>query len=106
MERTKRAASSPKAQGQPECGWQATHALSLNANRAYAQLLIDGNRDFSVPRLVGSGLYVVNLAASFDVSKHLQPSLAGSTTSSIAIPESGGFLQADRGRLAGIRAQL
>ncbi len=73
----------PKHKASLNAGWQATHALSLNATVLTLSSWIDGNRDFSVPRLSAPGYTVVNLAASFDVNRasSSQPSF-----SSLAVP--------------------
>src|SRR5882757_4463572 len=61
----------PKHKASLNAGWRATNAISLNATVLTLSSWIDGNRDFSIPRLSAPGYTVVNLAASFDVNKHL-----------------------------------
>jgi vitamin B12 transporter len=59
----------PKHKGNLNATWQATHALLLNAGVLTVGKWVDGNRDFSVPRLDAPGYTTVNLAASFDLSQ-------------------------------------
>ena len=44
--------------------------LSLNATLLSVSSWIDGNRDFSIPRLTAPGYTTVDLAASYDVTSH------------------------------------
>ena len=50
--------------------WRATDRLSVDAAILASSSWIDGNRDFSIPRLRAPGYTVVNMAASFDVTRH------------------------------------
>jgi vitamin B12 transporter len=96
----------PKHKASLNAGWQATHALSLNATVLTLSSWIDGNRDFSVPRLSAPGYTVVNLAASFDVNKHLSVFGRVDNLFDRHYQNPVGFLQPTVGAFAGIRAQL
>jgi vitamin B12 transporter len=96
----------PKHKASLNAGWQATHALSLNATVLTLSSWIDGNRDFSVPRLSAPGYTVVNLAGSFDVNKHLSVFGRVDNLFDRRYQNPVGFLQPTVGAFAGIRAQL
>lgn len=57
----------PKHKASVQASWQATEALSLSAALIYVGTFVDGNRDFSIPRLTASSYKVVNLAGSYDL---------------------------------------
>jgi vitamin B12 transporter len=61
----------PKHKGSLNAAWQATSRLSLNATLLSVGSWIDGNRDFSIERLNAPGYTTVDLAAGYDVAKHL-----------------------------------
>jgi vitamin B12 transporter len=67
---------------------------------------IDGNRDFSVPRLTAAGYTIVNLAASFDINEHF--SVFGRIDNLFVrhFESPVGFLQPSLGAFAGVRAKL
>lgn len=48
--------------------WQATDKLRLSATALYIGAFVDGNRDFSIPRLRTSGYATVNLAADYQAT--------------------------------------
>ena len=96
----------PKHKVSLNAGWQVTHALSLNATVLTLSSWIDGNRDFSIPRLSAPGYTVVNLAASFDVNRHLSVFGRIDNLFDRHYQNPVGFLQPTVGAFAGIRAQL
>jgi vitamin B12 transporter len=57
----------PKQKVDVSASWQATRRLALTASGLYVGSWIDGNRDFSIPRLRASPYFVANLAASYDI---------------------------------------
>src|SRR6266853_4359692 len=59
----------PKHKGNLDATWRASDALLLNASVLTVSSWVDGNRDFSIPRLDAPGYTTVNLAASFDVGR-------------------------------------
>jgi len=96
----------PKHKGSLNARWQASKALSLDATVLTVSSWIDGNRDFSIPRLSASGYTVVNLAASFEVDKHLSVFGRVENLFDRHFQNPVGFLQPTLGAFAGIRAQL
>jgi vitamin B12 transporter len=55
----------PKHKASAKAAWQATRELSMSATVIYVGSFIDGNRDFSIPRLKASDYAIVNVAASY-----------------------------------------
>jgi vitamin B12 transporter len=96
----------PKHKASLNAAWQATSAFSLNATVLTVSSWIDGNRDFSIPRLSAPGYTVVNLAASFAVDKHFTVFGRVDNLFDRHFQSPVGFLQPTLGAFAGIRAQL
>ncbi|HYB33788.1 MAG TPA: TonB-dependent receptor [Steroidobacteraceae bacterium] len=61
----------PKNKGTVIAAWQATHAWQLNLDVLWLGTWVDGNRDFSIPRLDASGYTTVNLATTYNLSPRL-----------------------------------
>jgi vitamin B12 transporter len=51
--------------------WQATPKLSLDASLLSVSNWVDGNRDFSIPRLTAPGYTTVNVAANYALTHQL-----------------------------------
>jgi vitamin B12 transporter len=96
----------PKHKASLNAAWQATSAFSLNATVLTVSSWIDGNRDFSIPRLTAPGYTVVNLAASFAIDSHLTVFGRVDNLFDRHFQNPVGFLQPTLGAFAGIRAQL
>jgi vitamin B12 transporter len=96
----------PKHKGNLNATWQATHALLLNASVLTVSSWVDGNRDFSIPRLDAPGYTTVNLAASFDLSRQLAVFGRIDNLFDRHYENPVGFLQPRMGVFAGIRAKL
>jgi vitamin B12 transporter len=96
----------PKHKATLNAAWQATSAFSLNATLLTVSSWIDGNRDFSIPRLRAPGYTVVNLAASFAIDKHITVFGRVENLFDRHFQNPVGFLQPTVGAFAGIRAQL
>jgi vitamin B12 transporter len=108
----------PKHKGSLNAAWQATEALSLSATAVSVSSWVDGNRDFSIPRLTAQGYTVVNLAASFDINHYTPGRGRASGWGHCALfarvdnlfdrhyQNPTGFLQPTLGAFAGIRAEL
>src|SRR5262249_53920612 len=96
----------PKHKGSLSAAWQATDAFSINTTILTVSSWVDGNRDFSIPRLSAPGYTVVNLAASFDINPHF--TLFGRVDNLLDrhYQNPVGFLQPTLGAFAGIRATL
>jgi len=58
----------PRNKESLNAAWQATQAFSLNATVLAVSSWIDGNRDFSIPRLRAPGYIVANLAGTYNLS--------------------------------------
>jgi len=86
--------------------WQATHALLLNLDVLAVSGWVDGNRDFSIPRLDAPGYTTVNVAASYELSQHL--ALFGRIDNLLdrQYQNPVGFMQPGFGAYGGIKAQL
>jgi vitamin B12 transporter len=96
----------PKHKASLNAAWQATGAFSVNATVLTVSSWIDGNRDFSIPRLTAPGYTVVNLAASFAIDRHLTVFGRVDNLFDRHFQNPVGFLQPTLGAFAGIRAQL
>jgi len=96
----------PKHKGNLNATWRASDALLLNASVLTASGWVDGNRDFSIPRLDAPGYTTVNLVASFDVGR--QWAVFGRIDNLLDrhYENPVGFLQPGIGVFAGIRTQL
>jgi vitamin B12 transporter len=96
----------PKHKATLSSEWHATSRLSLNAAVLSVSSWIDGNRDFSIPRLTAPGYTIVNLAAGYDLTPHL--SLTGRIDNLFNrhYQEPVGFLQPSVGAFAGIKAKF
>ena len=81
--------------------WNPIDPLTPSATLVHVGDWIDGNRDFSVPRLIAPGYTVVNVAANYQFNPNLK-TFAGSTTCSTALSESTGFLRPGIGAYAGV----
>ena len=96
----------PRHKGTLNATWQATDALLLNVNVLALSGWVDGNRDFSIPRLDAPGYTTVNLAAAFDVTRALTAFGRVDNLFDRHYQNPVGFLQPALGVFAGIRAKL
>jgi len=96
----------PKHKASLNAAWQATRAFSLNATVLTVSSWIDGNRDFSVPRLRAPGYTVVNLASSFDINRHFTVFGRIENLFDRHFQNPVGFMQPTLGAYLGIRAQI
>jgi vitamin B12 transporter len=96
----------PKHKGSLNAAWQATSRLSLNATLLSVSSWIDGNRDFSIPRLTAPGYTTVDLAASYDLTSHwaLFGRIANLFNRHYQNPD--GFMQPTVGAFAGVKAKF
>jgi len=86
--------------------WHATDRWSINANVLSVSSWIDGNRDFSIPRLTQPGFTTVNLAANYALTSNF--TLYGRITNLLDrhYENPDGFLQPSIGAFAGIKAKF
>lgn len=96
----------PRHKASLNANWHATQAFSANATLLTVSSWIDGNRDFSVPRLTANGYTIVNLAANFDVNSHLSVFGRIDNLFDRHFQNPVGFLQPTLGAFAGVRAKL
>jgi vitamin B12 transporter len=96
----------PKHKGSLNAAWQATTRLSLNATLLSVSSWIDGNRDFSIPRLTAPGYTTVDLAASYELTPHW--AIFGRVTNLFNrhYQNPDGFMQPTVGAFAGVRAKF
>jgi len=96
----------PKHKATVSANWQASDALSLNASVLYVGSWVDGNRDFSIPRLLAPGYATVNLAAQYSLTRHW--ALFGRIDNLLNrhYQQPVGFLQPALGLFAGVRGAL
>lgn len=96
----------PKHKGSFNAIWKPTDAVCVDATVLSVSAWIDGNRDFSIPRLPAAGYTVVNLAASFEVNEHFTVFGRVNNLFDRHYQNPVGFLQPTLGAFAGVRAQL
>jgi vitamin B12 transporter len=96
----------PKHKGDLNAAWQATSRLRLNATLLSVSSWIDGNRDFSIPRLTAPGYTTVDCAASYDLTSHW--ALFGRITNLFNrhYQNPDGFMQPTVGAFAGVKAKF
>ncbi|HEY6824955.1 MAG TPA: TonB-dependent receptor, partial [Steroidobacteraceae bacterium] len=61
----------PKHKGTVLAQWQVTSAWQLSVDVLAVGSWVDGNRDFSIPRLDAPGYVTVDLATSYELNQHL-----------------------------------
>ncbi len=61
----------PRQRASLSADWRPANRLSLSATALYTGARIDGNRDFSIPRLIAGSYLTVNLAGSYDLGRGL-----------------------------------
>jgi vitamin B12 transporter len=86
--------------------WQATQRLSFNATLLTVSSWIDGNRDFTIPRLTAPGYTTVNLAGNFDVTNVLSVFARIDNLFDRHYQNPVGFQQPTLGAYAGIKVKL
>jgi vitamin B12 transporter len=96
----------PKHKASLNGNWQATQRLSFNATVLTVSSWIDGNRDFSIPRLTAPGYTTVNLAGNFDVNSVLSVFARIDNLFDRHYQNPVGFLQPTLGAYAGIKVKL
>ena len=96
----------PKHKGDLNAAWQATSRLRLNATLLSVSSWIDGNRDFSIPRLTAPGYTTVDCAASYELTSHW--ALFGRITNLFNrhYQNPDGFMQPTLGAFAGVKAKF
>ena len=95
----------PKHKLSLESSWDATNALSFDAELLYVSSWIDGNRDFSITRLRAPGYTTTNVAVHYALTDKLI--LVGRIENLFNehYQDPVGYLQPDRGFFVGINAK-
>jgi vitamin B12 transporter len=96
----------PKHKGSLNMAWRATSRLSLNATLLSVGSWIDGNRDFSDPRLRAPGYTTMDLAGSYDLTANWSITGRINNLFDRHYENPLGFLQPSLGAFAGIRAKF
>ena len=96
----------PKHRGTFAANWQATPAWQWNLDVLWVGTWVDGNRDFSVPRLDAPGYTSVNLATSYDLNARLALFARVDNLFDRHYQNPIGFLQPSIGLYAGVRFRL
>ena len=96
----------PRHKASVNADWQATSDLSLDASLLYVGPQIDGNRDFSIPRLKMPDYVNIDLAASYRLTEKwsLFGRIENLTDTSYQSPD--GFLRPRLGAYGGIKVNL
>jgi vitamin B12 transporter len=96
----------PKHKIDFNAAWHATSRLSFNATVLRLSSWIDGNRDFSVPRLTAPGYTTMDLAANYGLTSHLTLYARINNILDRRYQNPTGFLQPALGAFAGIKARF
>jgi vitamin B12 transporter len=96
----------PKHRGTFDANWQATPAWQWNLDVLWVGTWVDGNRDFSVPRLDAPGYTTVNLATGYDLNARLALFARVDNLFDRHYENPVGFLQPSIGVYAGVRVKL
>jgi vitamin B12 transporter len=96
----------PRHKATVDAAWQMNDAVSLDTTVLYVGSWIDGNRDFSIPRLTAPAYATVNMAVNYALRSHL--SLFGRVANLFNrhYQDPVGFLQPALGISVGLRGQL
>jgi vitamin B12 transporter len=96
----------PKNKATLDANWKATSAFSFDASLLYVGTWIDGNRDFSIPRLQAPGYLTANIAANYDLTRQFAVYARINNLLDRHYEEPVGFLQPSIGVFAGVKARL
>ena len=96
----------PKHKGTLNVSWRPREALLLDLSVLSVSTWVDGNRDFSIPRLDAPGYTTVNLAAAFDLTRTFTVFGRLDNLLDRRYENPVGFLQPGLGAFAGFRAKL
>ncbi len=96
----------PKNKESLVTAWQAGDRLSLSATVLSVSSWVDGNRDFSIPRLNASPYTTVDLAGSFDLTKNWALTTRVNNLFNRHYQNPYGFDQPTIGAFAGVKARF
>jgi vitamin B12 transporter len=89
-----------------DANWKAMAGLSLDATVLTVSSWIDGNRDFSIPRLDAPSYTVVNISGGYDINANLVVFARVDNLFDRHYQNPTGFLQPSLAAFAGIRVKL
>jgi vitamin B12 transporter len=96
----------PKNKWNFDARWRATHRLSLDFNLLSVGPFIDGNRDFSIPRLTADGYTTADVAANYDIGKSLTVYGRVTNLADERYQDPVGYLRPGRGFYAGVKTRF
>jgi vitamin B12 transporter len=96
----------PKHKGNFITEWHVLEPWLVSLDVLWVGSWIDGNRDFSVPRLDAPGYTTVNLATSYDLTTHLALFARIDNLFDRHYENPVGFLQPSLGAFAGVKVKL
>ncbi len=96
----------PKHKATLNAEWQATDALSFDADLLAVSSWIDGNRDFSISRLNASGYLTADIAANYKINEIFSIYGRINNLFDANYQEPDGFLCPGRGFFAGVKANI
>lgn len=96
----------PRHKVSVDANWQAIPGLALDATVLTVSSWVDGNRDFSIPRLDAPPYTVVNLSGGYDINANLAVFARVDNLFDRRYQNPIGFLQPSRGAFAGIKVKL
>jgi vitamin B12 transporter len=96
----------PKHKGNFITEWHPSDPWLVSLDVLWVGSWIDGNRDFSVPRLDAPGYTTVNLASSYDLTPHLTLFARIDNLFDRHYENPVGFLQPSLGAFAGVKVKL
>jgi len=96
----------PKHKGSLLAQWQATSAWQLSVDVLAVGSWVDGNRDFSIPRLDAPGYVTVNFATEYELNRHVALFGRINNLADRQYQNPVGFQQPGLGAYAGIRVTL
>jgi vitamin B12 transporter len=96
----------PKDKWNVDARWQATNKLSIDLDLVSVSSFIDGNRDFSIQRLVAAGYTTVNVAASYDVTRRFTIYARITNLFDEHYQDPTGYLHPPLGAFIGVKANL
>ena len=96
----------PKHKATLTAAWQMSDAVSVDTTVLYVGSWIDGNRDFSIPRLTAPAYTTVNLALNYALFNHLSVFGRIDNLLNRHYQDPVGFLQPALGVFVGLRGQL
>src|SRR5258706_3094577 len=96
----------PKHKASLTASWQATETLLLSGTIIYKGAFIDGNRDFSIPRLRASDYAIVNVAGSYMFDRELTAFARIDNLFNEQYQDPTGFLRPGLGVFGGIKVAV